>query len=86
MKEQKVIKFPADTGFQDFLDRLSKEYEEKKIIDFVCIYNVSNSEDEASDIIDFWFGKNSTLNLLGLIEVMKGDILSYMANFMDDEE
>lgn len=78
-----VVKFP-NQPFQDFLDFLSEEYKVDRIKDFICIASVEYKEDEEvpegmqSKVYKYWFGNESCLYLLGLCELMKSYIITYM--------
>lgn len=80
--KHKVIPFPQ-SPFEDWLDEQRQLYLEGRLLDFVCISSNSFLEGEeiegnASEIRHYWFGTDSTIRCLGLIEVMKQAILTYM--------
>jgi len=85
MKKTNVIDFPTESAFDGFLDELRETYKEKRLNNFICIYNYEYKKGEeiegfVSGIQDYWFGEKSTIYLLGLIEVIKDEILHYMAD------
>ena len=82
---QKVIDlFPTNTAFYDFLDMLKKAYDEKRLGDFICIYNYDyekgdpRSERFVHGIDKYWFSKNTTMGCLGLLTTMTDEILQWM--------
>ena len=80
----KVIQFPSQQAFHSFVDELRKAYDDNRLKDFVCIYNYDYEKGKEKKgfihgINSYWFGKESTVYLLGLTDVMKDEILKYMA-------
>lgn len=87
--KNKVIEFPTSSAFHNFLDELKKAYDENRLQDFICIYNYEyekgkEKEGYVNGIHNYWFGKESTVGLLGLTEVMKDEILSYMRKKIEE--
>ena len=83
MKDTKVIPFPNKQPFRAFLGELQEAYDEDLLLDFVLIYRKKYQDTEkregfSSRIDHYWFGKDSTLYTLGLIEVMRDTVLKYM--------
>ena len=86
----KVINFPSQSAFDGFLDDLRDAYKEKRLNNFICIYDHKYKKGEEKEgfvngIGNYWFGEKSTIYLLGLVEVIKDEILHYMANRCDED-
>ena len=80
----KVEKF-YPTGFYKFWNELLEAYKENRLQDFICIYTKDYPEGEEREgflsLIDkYWFSVSGkgTVNLIGLVEVMKAEMLDYM--------
>lgn len=89
--KNKVIEFPKSQPFHDFLDELKKAYDDGRLKDFICIYNYDYEKGKEVEgfvhgIHNYWFGKESTIGLLGLTEAMKDEILTYMRNRTEERE
>lgn len=81
--KNKVIEFPTSSAFHNFLDELKKAYDENRLQNFICIYNYEYEKGKEKEgflygIDNYWFGEKSCLGLLGLTDVMKDEISSYM--------
>ena len=91
MKEKKIIEFPNQPPFYDFLKILEKAYKENRIRNFICIYNFAYEIGKEvpgfrSGVDHYWFGEDSTIALLGLTDVMKDEILIYMKEKCDQRK
>jgi len=85
-----VVGFPNKLPFYQFLDELEQAYQEHRLKDFICIYRFDYRKGEESQgfnagIEHYWFGEQSTLSLLGLTDVMKDEILKYMAEKCEED-
>lgn len=83
IKKSNVINFPTQSAFDRFLDDLRDAYKENRLNNFICIYDHEYKKGEEREgfvngIGNYWFGEKSTIYLLGLLEVMKDEILKYM--------
>lgn len=81
--KNKVIEFPKSQPFHEFLDELKKAYDENRLKDFICIYDYDYKKGQEkpgfhNGIDHYWFGDESTLRLLGLLDLMRDEILEYM--------
>ena len=79
----KVIKLRSD-GFHEFLDEIRQAYDEGRLKDLVCITNSKYPKGEGipefkSSIDKYWFGQGSTLQTLGLIDIMHQEVMDYIA-------
>ena len=79
-----VIRLKPD-AFRDFLDDLEDAYKDKRLKTFICIAQTRYKQGEEqegfnSELPTYWFGGESCVECLGLVEVMKAKILEYMAN------
>jgi len=87
-KGRKVIElFPRDEQeFHQFLDMLRDTYDENRLKNFICIYDYEFKEDDervesyASGIDTHWFGDKSTIYILGLIEMIKQEVMDWLDN------
>ena len=89
--KNKVIQFPKAQAFHEFLEELKKAYDENRLQDFICIYNYDYEKGKEVEgflngIRNYWFGKESTVGLLGLTEVMKDEILAYMRRKIEEAD
>ena len=91
MKPDKIIQFPTQVAFHEFLDELRKAYDEDRLKDFVCIYSHDYKKGKEKEgflhgLNHYWFSQeNSTVYSLGLVEVMKDEILHYMAEKCEED-
>lgn len=86
----KVINFPTLSAFDKFLDGLRAAYKENRVNNFICIYDFKYKKGEevegfVNGIDNYWFGENSTIYLLGLLAVMKDEMLKYMATKCEEK-
>ena len=85
MKDRpKIINFPNQSAFFEFLDDLKDAYKEGLLNNFICIYDREYKKGEEMEgfvgkIDKYWFGEKSCLYLLGLTDIMKDEIMSYIA-------
>lgn len=76
--------------FHEFLGEIARAYDEDRLEDFICIYSSKypagkEVEGFVSIVGKYWFsGDNgSTVHSLGLVEVMRDEILRYMREYND---
>lgn len=79
----KTVKFPAPDMFYDFLAELKTAYDEDRLENFICIYNFKyRQEDKLEEFMygigKHWFGQESCIYMLGLIDIMKDEIREFM--------
>ena len=90
IKKAKVINFPNQSAFYDFLDELKDAFKEKRLNNFICIYDYEYKEAEKQEgfmagIDKYWFGEKSCIYLLGLVDIMKSEIRAYIANKCEEK-
>ena len=79
----KVIRL-NQTNFHNFIDKLTKAYDEDRLEDLICIFSDKYAEGEdvegfSASVRNYWFSGEggSSLHSLGLVELMKTEILNY---------
>ncbi|MHC4159531.1 MAG: hypothetical protein ACYSSO_10690 [Planctomycetota bacterium] len=81
-----VIKLhkPGQKEFEQFLEMLKEAYTENRIYNFICITEIKYKEPVqgvSAALECYWFSENMTsVGCLGLCDVMKENILQYMAD------
>lgn len=85
MSKHKIVPFPQ-TPFEEFLDKQKQLYREDSLTDFICIsrrrYRKGEEVDgQSAELMHYWFGEDSTVMCVGLLEIMKQMIISYMQEF-----
>ena len=88
---RKIIGFPKPDKlpFYEFIEHLEKAYKEDRLKNFICIYDYKYEKGKEREgfvegLNHYWFGEKSTVYLLGLLEVMKDEILIYMQEKCDE--
>lgn len=73
------------TNFHDFMEDIVKAYDENRLDEFICIISEKPPEESALDgsfatTENYWFSgkRGSSVHTLGLLEVMKEQVMSYM--------
>ena len=90
MKKSNVINFPTESAFDAFLDELREAYKDNRLNNFICIYDYKYKKGEErkgflSGVDHYWFGEKSTIYILGLLAVIKDEILKYMADKCEED-
>jgi hypothetical protein len=73
-------------AFNDFIEALATAYKENRLRTMICIAGVNYPEGKkergfVNTITDYWFSKDGNCSeSIGLLEVMKAKILSYMTD------
>jgi len=89
MPKAQVIKLTTDS-FEDFLEEIRVAYREKRIEGFICIAQTRYRKGECpSDrfcaaLPKYWFGFDSTVTCLGLLELMKHETMDYLREVNED--
>ena len=84
----KILQFPKENAFYDFLDRLRQAYDENRLMNFLCIYDYSYREGKERPVFivgvnKYWWG-SSTTECLGLCEIMKQEVLNFIKEKNDE--
>ena len=75
---EKVIYLKNEKVAYDFLNDIMKYFEEDRVKEFIMIATVE-LEDNKTDLIFYdWFGKRSTMYILGLIERMRDVVMQWI--------
>jgi len=83
MNKSKIINFPNQSVFGEFLDTLRDAHKEGRLNNFICIYDCEYREGERREgfrgiIGKYWFGEKSCIYLLGLVEIMRDIIITFI--------
>jgi len=84
----KVIKFPEQEPFFEFLEELKQAYKEERLNNFICIYDCDYEKGKeiegfTGENKKFWFGEKSCIYLLGMLRVMGATIEEYIREAND---
>jgi hypothetical protein len=76
----KVIQI-SRSGFHDFLDDVRADYDAGKVTDMICMYRRQTGPDPRGRMQHEWsrqwWGETSTITSIGLLEVMKHEMLKH---------
>lgn len=83
----KVLQLRKVGAFDEFLSDLKQAYDEGKLTTIVCIAQVKlddNEDNMVNELPGYWFGGDSCVGVLGLLEVMKRRVHDYMADMNEE--